>query len=98
PPLTLQPLVENSIKHALDPDSDPLHIIIQTRKSKKESIITVQDNGPGFATENVFNSDNALSNIKQRLEYMCHGSITIDTPETGGTIVRIVIPDRQNIN
>ena len=33
PPLTLQPIVENSVKHGLDPDSEPLHIFISTRET-----------------------------------------------------------------
>lgn len=32
PPLTLQPIVENAVKHGMDPDSAPLHICIRTRK------------------------------------------------------------------
>ncbi len=93
PPLTLQPIVENSIKHVLNPDAEPLRIQIRTREAEKSSVIVIKDNGPGFDAKDVFNSNNALSNIKQRLELMCHGSITITTPEGDGTIVRIVIPE-----
>ncbi len=92
PPLTLQPLVENSIKHGMDPDSDPLHILIRTEETKSGSIILVKDDGPGFDPKNVFDSNNALANIKQRLEMMCKGSITITSHKGEGSVVKVVIP------
>ncbi len=94
PPLTLQPLVENSIKYGMDPDGEPLHILIQTREIESGSMILVKDNGPGFDPAEIFDKPNALSNIRQRLEMMCHGSITITSSKGEGTIVRIVIPNR----
>ena len=48
PPLTLQPIVENAVKHGVDPDLDPLTIYIQTREVKNGVEITVADTGPGF--------------------------------------------------
>ena len=45
PPLTLQPLVENAVKHGRDPNAGPLHISIRTRKTANGSEITVTDNG-----------------------------------------------------
>lgn len=49
PPLTLQPLVENAVKYGLDPDAtEPLHITVKTEKTEAGSVITVEDNGPGF--------------------------------------------------
>ncbi|MCR5746373.1 MAG: histidine kinase [Lachnospiraceae bacterium] len=92
PPLTLQPLVENAIKHGLDPESEPLNILIQTMETDCSSVVLVIDNGPGFDPGDVFNSHNALSNIKQRLELMCHGSITITSRKGEGTIVKVEIP------
>jgi signal transduction histidine kinase len=48
PPLTLQPLVENAVKHGADPERPPLHVRITTRKDPEFSVVTVEDTGPGF--------------------------------------------------
>lgn len=48
PPLTLQPIVENSVKHGRDPNAEPLHILIQTQETDSGSEIIVMDNGKGF--------------------------------------------------
>ncbi len=92
PPLTLQPLVENAVRHGMDPDSGPLHILIRTSETSAGNVILVQDNGSGFDPDGIFDSDNALSNIRQRLEIMCHGSISITSRKGGGTAVKVVIP------
>ncbi|MBR0415053.1 MAG: histidine kinase [Clostridia bacterium] len=92
PPLTLQPIVENAIKHGLDPELSPLHITIKTRGTENGSEITVEDTGPGF-TENDNNEPHvALANIKERLKMMCRGTLTIAPRAGGGTVVTVVIP------
>lgn len=93
PPLTLQPIVENAVKHALDPDSDPIHISIQTRDTDSGSEIIVSDNGPGYEPIDDGRPHIALSNIRQRLELMCHGKMTIMPREGGGTVVKLLIPE-----
>ncbi|MBQ9438265.1 MAG: histidine kinase [Lachnospiraceae bacterium] len=92
PPLTLQPIVENAIKHALDPDSDPIRILIQTREAKPGSEIIVSDNGPGFEPADDNSPQIALANIRQRLEMMCHGRMTITSRKDEGTVVKLTIP------
>lgn len=92
PPLTLQPIVENAIKHGLDPDSEPLHVEIRTRATSRGGMIMVADNGPGFDPAIADDPNTTLANIRQRLEMMCNGSLTIVCPPSGGTVVRITIP------
>lgn len=92
PPLTLQPIVENAVKHALDPDSDPIRISIQTRRTDSGSEVIVSDNGPGFEPTDDNKPHIALANIRQRLELMCGGSMTIMPREGGGTVVKLTIP------
>ena len=91
PPLTLQPIVENAVKHGLDPDSEPLRISIQTRETDFGSEIIVSDNGPGFETEDDDKPHIALANIRQRLELMCGGKMTITSREGGGTVVKVTL-------
>lgn len=94
PPLTLQPIVENAVKHGLDPDSEPLFISVQTRKTDSGSEIIVSDNGPGFEPVDDDKPHIALANIRQRLEMMCYGEMTIMQREGKGTVVRLIIPDK----
>ena len=94
PPLTLQPIVENAVKHGRDPYIGPLHISILTKKTDSGSEIIVKDNGRGIDPDETKDSGIALANIRQRLEMMCGGGLTIRPRESGGTVVTVVIPDR----
>ena len=92
PPLTLQPIVENAVKHGVDPDLDPLTIHIQTREVKNGVEISVADTGPGFGAKDNDEPHIALANIRERLEMMCKGTLTVSEREGGGTVVKIYIP------
>ena len=93
PPLTLQPLVENAVKHGREQAVGPFHISIRTRKTDSGSEIVVTDNGGGFVPPDDSEPHIALQNIRQRLEMMCGGSLTIGPNEGGGTVVTVTIPD-----
>lgn len=93
PSLTLQPLVENAVKHSLDPDGDPLHIYVRTQQTDKASAIIVENNGLDYQPSNDNEPHIALANIRQRLRMMCKGELTIATREGGGTIVKVIIPN-----
>ncbi len=93
PPLTLQPLVENAVKHGRDPYAGPFHISIRTRKTDTGSEITVSDNGRGFGPCDDDAPHIAIKNIEQRLEIMCGGTMTIAQRDGGGTVVTLTIPD-----
>ena len=93
PPLTLQPLVENSVKHGMDPYAGPLHVLIRTRSTDDGTVITVEDNGPGFDPSDETKPHTTLENIRQRLEMMCGGRMAITPGESGGTVVTLTIPN-----
>lgn len=92
PPLTLQPIVENAVKHGMDPDSDPLCISVWTRRTNSDAEIIVEDNGPGFDPSDESKPHTALENTRQRLEMMCGGTLEITSREAGGTRVIIRVP------
>ena len=87
--------MENAVKHGMSKSNDPIHISVKTRQTGKSVEITVEDDGVGF--DPVRNTDDddphiALNNIKERLEMMCKGNLTISPREGGGTSVKITIP------
>lgn len=92
PPLTLQPVVENAVKHGISPHLGPLYLSVRTRATEDGSEITVEDTGPGFSPADDNEPHVALANIRERLALMCGGTLEIATRETGGTVVTIRIP------
>ena len=96
PPLTLQPLVENAVKHGMDPDGDPLHIRVKTRQTSSGSEIVVENSGPDFNSAENNEPHIALNNIRGRLELMCRGRLDITPRAGGGTVVTVYIPKNQH--
>ena len=92
PPLTLQPIVENAVKHGMNESCDPIHISVLTRQTDLSSEIIVNDDGPGFKPTDDDEPHIALNNIRQRLELMCGGTLEVAPREGGGTSVKVTIP------
>jgi sensor histidine kinase YesM len=102
PALTLEPIVENAVKHGLDPDSSPLNILMSTSRQSDHILITVEDNGLGYmpmeseAVKKAYGEDGdshlGLSNVRSRLKEMCAGTLEVEQRVGGGTKVTIKIP------
>ena len=92
PPLTLQPLVENAVKHGADPELPPLQVRIATRDEGGVSVVCVEDSGPGFSEELPAGyPSSALANVRERLT--ARGAVlSISEREDGGTRATIRIP------
>ena len=95
PPLTLQPIVENAVKHGMVSSNKPIHIVVKTRKTDTANEIIVEDDGPGFKPIDDNEPHIALNNIHQRLEMMCKGTLQISARSEGGTCVKVLIPFEQ---
>ena len=94
PPLTLQPIVENAVKYGVDPELDPLYISVRTCETKRGFVVVVEDTGPGFETNDNNEPHIALDNIRERLDLMCGGTLTVSDREQGGTVVTVFIPHK----
>ncbi len=92
PALTLQPIVENAVKHGLDPDLEPLYVTVTTEDTDGGVRLTVEDTGPGYAPSDEDAPHFALDNIRERLKTMCGGTLEIEPREAGGTRVTIFVP------
>ena len=97
PTLTLQPIVENAVKHGVSPGLEPLHIIVSTRLTDEGSVLTIEDSGAGFVPPRGDKNEPhiALANLTERLQMLCAGSLTIGPGKAGGTRVTVVIPLKQ---
>ena len=95
PPLTLQPLVENAVKHGMDPNAGPLTISIRTQQTDAGVLVTVEDNGKGFDPNDKSKPHPALDNIESRLKQQCGGTLTISPRKSGGMSVKVRIPLKQ---
>ena len=92
PPLTLQPLVENAIKHGRGPGNDTLNISITTAKTGDKSVLTVANTGVEFGAIDSNGTHIAMDNIRERLRLLCDGTLTVMPRDGGGTTVTVSIP------
>ncbi|MCF0161732.1 MAG: histidine kinase [Fusobacterium necrophorum] len=98
PTLTLQPIVENAVKHGICKKVGGGTIKISTEKKGKAHIITIADNGVGFEPEEIFHDENphiGIQNVKERLKSMVNAEMEITSFLGIGTIVKIIIPGEQ---
>ena len=96
PALTLQPLVENAVKHGLGKGIGPEHITVRTRSEDDRAVITIEDDGPGIGPEPEDAGGHiGLANVRERLELMCGGTLDAAPRPGGGTIVTVTIPRDQ---
>ena len=94
PPMMLQTLVENAIKHGLEPKADGGSIIVSAEVAHNKLRVSVVDNGLGFGAVTSTGTGLGLQNIRERLALLYQGNYQfIITPGNGGGVaVTIEIP------
>ena len=98
PNLMLQPLVENAIRHGIEPKTGPGTITIRCVRDNGVLIFNIIDDGPGIAggRTGTIREGVGLSNTRSRLEHLygdAHKLELVNT-ESGGVDVRLEIPYR----
>jgi len=96
PPMAIQTLVENSIKHAISPSRAGGEIRIMARTVEDRFLVEVSDDGPGFAA-NDMKEGHGLDNLRERLAavFAEDASLRIISGEDGGATVTLSLPRKR---
>ena len=90
PPLSIQPLVENAVKHGILKKIEGGTVIVKTYEDEKAYIVEIIDDGVGFDMNDVdFKSNKhiGLNNVKHRTSMMTSSDISFESAPNKGTKV-----------
>ena len=93
PPMTLQPLVENSLKHGIAGKLEGGRVMVRVRRDGERLRMEVEDDGAGFSRDP--RPGTGLTNLRRRLEtiYGPAGTLTVERPASGARVV-VEVPVR----
>lgn len=94
PALSIQPLVENAIKHGLMGLESGGTVKITAYETSENYCVRIEDDGVGFDTAVLQDPQKhiGIRNIRGRLEAMCGGTLTVESTPGVGTTATITIP------
>jgi hypothetical protein len=93
PPMMLQTLVENAIKHGLEPRTAGGTVWIRARRNEDEVAVTVADDGDGFNTK-TSGTGIGLKNVRERLRLVYEGraALAVVANFPAGVAATITVP------
>lgn len=94
PSFSIQPLVENAIKFAVDTQLEPAQIDINIWKTDKLLMLEVKDNGLGLLDAPSNGLGMAMNNIESRLKHLYgdQGKLTLKNLQDAGAVATVIIP------
>ena len=98
PSLTVQPLVENAVKHGVGMKEDGGTVTIATKEFDDRYEVIVSDDGVGFDTAKKPNDGRThigMENVRNRLKTMCNAVLNIESTVGKGTVSTITIPKKE---
>ena len=98
PPMIIQGLVENAIKHGLEPKPEGGHLRVSAHIEHGKLVVEVADTGLGFGRAATSGTGVGLANTRERLQllYGNKASLTVAENQPCGTLIRITVPYRSN--
>ena len=99
PTLTVQPIVENAVRHGATMNEDGGMVTVRAVRTEDGAAVTVTDNGPGFDPDAPLSDGRShigLANVRKRLAASGCGELFIDSAPGAGTTVTIHIWGREN--
>jgi signal transduction histidine kinase len=96
PPMMIQGLVENAIKHGLEPKAEGGELAIKAEIVHGKLNVVVADTGLGFGKAATAGTGVGLANIRERLQLLYSGqaSVIVSENRPSGTVVTIAVPYR----
>jgi sensor histidine kinase YesM len=96
PPMMLQSLVENAIKHGLEPKPEGGTLRVDAEVAHGKLVVTVADTGVGFGRAATAGTGTGLNSIRERLKliYGAEAELRIVGNSPTGTRVTVVVPYR----
>jgi len=93
PQLLLQPLVENSIRHGVDPATNGITVTVTAERDGDDIRLRVRDSGRGIGTGKLIRGT-GLSNTAERLRqlYGSRHKLELENCEGGGLLVTVAVP------
>ena len=101
PQLSIQPLVENAVKHGVGMKEDGGTVTIATRETEEDFRVIISDDGVGFdmeeaqkkpETQSDGRSHVGMENTRRRIADLCGGSVTIESTPGEGTVATVILP------
>lgn len=97
PALSIQPIVENAIRHGVRGHYNG-QVKLTAVSDGTDYVITVADNGRGFQPEKLEEADEnhiGIRNVRERIEMLCGGTLEINSAVGKGSTVTVRIPRRK---
>lgn len=99
PQLSVQPLIENAVKHGMMGNEDGvLHVILSVKETEETYVLSVCDDGCGFHPNQVKNDGRShlgIESAKYSLQLLLNGTMNVESRIGSGTTVTITIPKTQ---
>ncbi len=95
PVLSLQPIVENAVKHGVLKKEEGGCVWIKVHRDGANVILTVKDDGVGFdpyAAASDGRVHIGFENVQRRIEMQCKGTVAVESKIGAGTTVTITMP------
>lgn len=98
PPLTLQPIVENAVRHGITKKEEGGILTIRSEETADEILITVTDDGVGFDMSALGDKGCphiGVQNVRKRLEVQCGAILQIYSEVDKGTKITVKLPRKE---
>ena len=103
PTLSVQPIVENAIKHGVTKRPEGGSVTISTDEDEKNYYIVVEDDGVGFDVNSIAKREDpkrshvGIKNISERLKLIMGADVVIESVVGTGSRVTVKLPKDRNV-